>query len=152
MRRLVLAAFTFGTLAAGPAVAAPRWTLDIDGDGAMLTTGAPHHGGPGVTALNCAGGEKAATINFISPRHQTDGGEVRATIRSGSVVGRFPAEAAADDETGGTAIETTVSMTTPVMRAFARTGKRRLTAFGAGPADAPVPPAKAARFARVCLQ
>jgi hypothetical protein len=167
MIRHVLAGLACALAATSPTLAATHWTLDVDGDGALLTTGAPRHGQVGVTAMNCAGGERVADLFFtvrhrVMARMQDDvpvnaAGEappwnVRVTVRSGRFVGRFAGHALPDEETGGSSIEATVPMASPVMRAFARTGRLRLTAYGVGPVLPAAPPARVARFARVCLQ
>ena len=167
MIRHVLAGLACALAVAGPATAAVHWTLDVDGDGALLTTGQPHGGQTGVTAMNCAGGERVADLFFnvrhrVMVRTQDDvpvnaAGEappwnVRVTVRSGRFVGRFAGRALPDEESGGSSIEAAVPMASPVMRAFARTGRLRLSAYGVGPVLPTAPPARAARFARVCLQ
>ncbi|MDQ0462362.1 hypothetical protein QO010_000110 [Caulobacter ginsengisoli] len=160
---LVLATPVMADPAAGPSEDT-KWTLTVNGDGAILTYAIPDSddSGPG---FSCPGGGDVDIYFFVEHREavkQDEAGRwldakgepgpwtTKLTITSGKVTETLTADVDADEMNGGSSLVARVSTQSPVLQAFGQTGKIVMEAYGEKSKNPPAPRGLARRFVSVC--
>ena len=161
MRRILLTLLL--ALSPAAAMASPvRWTLTVDGDGAVLSDG---EGDDASVRLSCMP-EPGKLHVYVQLQHR-EAVKLRGeawvnaagrpapwrtplNLRSGTASAVMSAEADDNEDSGGTDVYADLPTGGPVLSAFARSGALTLVAYGETVKVGPVAPAKAARLLRVC--
>lgn len=165
---LIVAAVTL-LLVAAPAAAQDKavWNLSVDDQGATLFYAIPETDDGGPSFMCQAHSGTVSAILFVERRlaeRVTDAGAWvdalgnpepwpgELKIASGAVTDTFPAAVNADEMNGGSMVEASLPLDSPVILAFGKTGQIKLTSFDESSTAPAAPTAKVRDLLKACAK